>query len=289
MLTILAQHAVDGIVLGAILALPALGLALIWRVQGFPHLAHGSLMTVAAYLAWAAATAWQLPLPIAIAVGLASAMALGVAMHLAVYRRLAGRPMLSLFIASVGLELFLRYGVVFVFGSDFQTFPLPAERGMRLGLVVVRPLDLLLAIVALAALAGVWWMFRGTQVGRRMRAIADNASLARVCGISPNQVLIAMWLLVSLLAGASGILLGIRDVISPTLGWDVLLLAFAAAILGGITNPFGAAIGAFLMGLVSQIGIIWLPGSYEEGIAFGLIAIVLMLRPRGLFGESVRA
>ncbi|MDE2573230.1 MAG: branched-chain amino acid ABC transporter permease [bacterium] len=286
-MVILAQHAADGIVLGAILALPALGLALIWRIAGFPHLAHGSLMTIAAYAAWAATSA-HLPIWVAVTLGLLFAAAAGVGMHLGVYQRLAGRPMLSLFIASVGLELFLRYGVIFVFGSDFQTFPLPAQRGIRLGIVSLRPLDLLLLAVALLALAGVWWMFRRTQVGRRMRAISDNAALARLSGISPQRTLIAMWILVSVLAGIAGILLGMRNVITPTLGWDVLLLAFAAAILGGITNPFGAAIGAFLMGLVSQIGIIWLPTSYEEGIAFALIALVLVVRPRGLFGESVR-
>lgn len=285
----LAQHVVDGVVLGAILALPALGLALVWRIAGFPHLAHGSLMTIAAYAAWLAAGVWHLPLPLAVLFGLVISALTGVAMHLGVYRHLAGRPMLNLFIASIGVELFLRYGVIFSFGSDFQTFPLPAERGVRLGLVVVRPLDLVLLAVAFGALLGVWWMFRGTQIGRRMRAVSDNASLARLSGISPARIHLIMWILVSVLAGAAGILLGARNVIAPTLGWDVLLLAFAAAIFGGISNPFGAAVGAFLMGLVSQLGIMWIPTSYEEGIAFFLIMIVLLVKPRGLFGEAVRA
>ncbi|TAM75611.1 branched-chain amino acid ABC transporter permease [bacterium] len=289
MIAELAQHIVDGVVLGAILALPALGLALVWRIAGFPHLAHGSLMTIAAYAAWLAAGVWHLPLPLAVLFGLAISAATGVGMHLGVYRYLAGRPMLNLFIASIGVELFLRYGVIFSFGSDFQTFPLPAERGVRLGLVVVRPLDLVLLGVAFGALLGVWWMFRGTQIGRRMRAVSDNPFLARLSGISPARIHLAMWILVSVLAGAAGILLGARNVISPTLGWDVLLLAFAAAIFGGISNPFGAAVGAFLMGLVSQLGIMWIPTSYEEGIAFFLIMIVLLVRPRGLFGEAVRA
>ena len=91
-----------------------------------------------------------------------------------------------------------------------------------------------------------------------------------------------------MLAGISGILLGVRNVLVPTLGWDVLLLAFAAAILGGISNPFGAAVGAFLMGIVGQIGVVWVPTSYQQGIAFVLIAAVLLVRPRGLFGEAVR-
>ncbi|TAM59784.1 branched-chain amino acid ABC transporter permease [bacterium] len=289
MIATLLQHAVDGIVLGAIMALPAMGLALVWRIAGFPHLAHGSLMTIAAYAAWVAAGSWNLPLPLAVLFGLVISALAGVGMHLGVYRHLAGRPMLNLFIASIGVELFLRYGIIFSFGSDFQTFPLPAERGMHLGPVVVRPLDVILLAAAFAALLGVWWMFRGTQLGRRMRAVSDNPSLARLSAISPARVHLAMWVLVSVLAGASGILLGARDVIAPTMGWDVLLLAFAAAIFGGISNPFGAAIGAFLMGLVSELGILWIPTSYEEGIAFFLIMLVLLVKPRGLFGEAVRA
>lgn len=91
-----------------------------------------------------------------------------------------------------------------------------------------------------------------------------------------------------MLAAISGILLGVRNVLSPTLGWDVLLLAFAAAILGGIANPFGAAIGAFLMGIAGEISIVWVPTSYQQGIAFVLIVLVLLVRPRGLFGEAVR-
>ena len=287
MLDVILQHALGGIVLGAILALPALGLALIWRIQGFPHLAHGSLMTIAAYCALTLMNAhW--PLAAALAAALLVTALAGVGMHVGVYRRLAGRPMLSLFIAAIGIDLFVRYGVIFIFGSDFQTFPIPAQRGLQLGPVVARPLDLVLLAVAFVALGGVWWMFRATTVGRRMRAVADNVALARLSAISPQRVLISMWILASVLAGISGILLGMRNVVSPTLGWDVLLLAFAAAILGGISNPFGAAVGAFLMGLVSQIGIIWLPTAYEEGIAFALIALVLLVRPRGLFGEAVR-
>lgn len=283
------QHGVDGLILGAILALPALGLALVWRIQGFPHLAHGSLMTVPAYAAWLLITRAGLPIAAAVVLALGVAALAGTLMHLTVYRRLAGRAMLSLFIASVGLELILRYGIIFAFGSDFQSFPIPPQRGLAFGDVTVRPVDLLLLGVALAALAGVWWMFRATPFGRRMRAVADNADIARLSGINLQRVLVSMWVLVSVLAGASGILLAMRNVLTPTLGWDVLLLAFAAAILGGITNPFGAAVGAFLIGIVSQIGIIWIPANYGEGIAFVLIALVLMVRPRGLFGEALRA
>ncbi|MGH7684002.1 MAG: branched-chain amino acid ABC transporter permease, partial [Vulcanimicrobiaceae bacterium] len=127
-----------------------------------------------------------------------------------------------------------------------------------------------------------------TRIGREMRCVADNLDLARLNGINPQRALLAMWVIASVLAGIAGILLGVRDVLTPTLGWDILLLAFAAAILGGIANPFGAAIGAFLMGIVSQVGILWLPSSYESGIAFALIIVVLFVRPRGLFGESAR-
>lgn len=283
----LAQHVADGVVLGAVLALPALGLALVWRIAGFPHLAHGSLMTIGAYAAWSA-TAFGVPLALAALLALAAAAAAGVGMHLGVYAHLRGRPMLSLFLASIGVELFVRYGVVLVFGTDFRSFPIPALRGIRIGPIVITPIDMVILLVGLAALAAVWWGFRRTSIGREIRAVADNPALARLSGISPERTLLAVWVLVSVLAAIAGVLLGVRNVLVPTLGWDVLLLAFAAAILGGIANPFGAAVGAFLMGIVGQVGIVWVPTSYQQGIAFVLIALVLLVRPRGLFGEAVR-
>lgn len=287
MLADLAQHVADGIVLGAVLALPALGLALVWRIAGFPHLAHGSLMTIGAYVAWGA-IAFGVPLVLAVLLALSAATAAGIGMHLGVYSHLRGRPMLSLFLASIGVELFVRYGIVLAFGTDFRSFPFPALRGIRIGSIVITPIDMVILLVGLAALAAVWWGFRRTSIGREIRAVADNPSLARLSGISPERTLLAVWILVSVLAAVAGILLGVRNVLVPTLGWDVLLLAFAAAILGGIANPFGAAVGALLMGIVGQIGILWIPTSYQQGIAFVLIALVLLVRPRGLFGEAVR-
>lgn len=147
LLASLAQHAVDGVVLGAILALPALGLALVWRFAGFPHFAHGSLMTIGAYIAWSARVVGDLPFALAVLLGVAAATAAGVGMHLTVYARLRGRPMLSLFLSSIGVELFVRYGVILIFGTDFRSFPIPAERGIRFGVVVITPIDLVIFLL----------------------------------------------------------------------------------------------------------------------------------------------
>lgn len=288
MITELAQHTLDGIVLGAILALPSLGLALIWRVAGFPHMAHGSLMTIGAYAAWSFETLLGLPFALAVLIALVITAAVGVGMHVVVYDHLRGRPMLTLFLASIGVELFLRYGILLLFGADFRSFPFPAMRGIRIGIVSITPIDLAILVAGFASLALVWWIFRGTQIGRRIRAVSDNPRLARVNGISPQRTLLAVWVLASVLAAISGVLLGVRDVLDPSLGWNVLLLAFAAAIFGGISNPFGAAVGAFLMGIAAQVGVLWVGSSYQEGIAFALIIVVLLIRPRGLFGEAVR-
>ncbi len=288
MIEVLAQHALDGIVVGAILALPALGLALIWRIQGFPHLAHGSLVTIGAYIAWAGMTRLGLPVPVAVVLALVVAAVFGVGMHVGVYRRLAGQPMLSLFIAAMGMDLILRYGTMLVFGTDFQRYPFPAQRGIPLGIVSITPTNLILLASGVLALGGVYALLYRTRIGKQMRAVADNQALARVSGITPEKTLIFMWVLVSVLAAISGILLGTRNVVYPYLGWDILIMAFAAAVFGGISNPFGAAVGAFVIGLVGEVGIIWFPTNYKTGLAFIVIAVVLLVRPRGIFGETVR-
>ncbi len=288
-MTTLAQSVFDGVALGAMLSLPALGIAMIWRIAGFPHVAHGSLMTVAPYTAWVVVTLFKWPLAIAVALGLAAAAAVGVAMYLGVYRPLQRRPMFSIFLASVGLSLLFRFGIAAVFGTDFKNFPVAPQRGLTVSGVTMNPLDLLLIGVAIIALGGTWFMLRMTLIGKRMRAVADNVTLARLHGVRPETTLLYMWVMVSVLAGIAGILLAIRNTLYPDIGWDLLLPTFAAAIVGGIINPFGAAVGAFMIGVAADVGVIWIPTSYEPAIAFVAIALVLALRPTGLFGESSRA
>src|SRR6185369_5364909 len=128
-----------------------------------------------------------------------------------------------------------------------------------------------------------------TPLGRQMRAIADNAELARVCGIRSERVLLALWAVVGGLCALGGMMFGVKAVVMPELGWELLIPSFAAMILGGIGSPVGAVVGAVLLGIASELSVSFVGPSYKIAVAFALLLAVLLLRPRGLFGKPVVA
>jgi neutral amino acid transport system permease protein len=154
----------------------------------------------------------------------------------------------------------------------------------------IQPNDLKIALVALITLAVVFLVLHATPIGRRMRAVADDPLLARVSGISPRRVMLALWALAGAVSAVAGILLGMKTVVAPEMGWDTLLPAFAAAIFGGIGHPVGAIVAGVLLGIVQEVATPFVGFTYKIALAFLVLIFVLLLRPRGLFGrvEGVR-
>jgi branched-chain amino acid transport system permease protein len=176
------------------------------------------------------------------------------------------------------------------FGHSQQVFQLPLMRPWRIEGVRVHPNDLTLAAVALAALLVVFAILHLTPIGRQMRAVADDPSLARVSGVSPTRVMVALWLLAGAVTAVAGAILGVKTIVSPEIGWDMLLPAFAAAILGGIGNPAGAVVAGLIIGVAQEMATPVIGFTYKLALAFLVILVVLLVRPRGLFGrlEAVR-
>lgn len=278
-----------GVVSGLVIGLTALSITLVFGIARFPNAAAGDIMTAGAYGAlWGHKTTGLL-----IIGGLAGAgvgAALGLAAYWLVFRKLAGRAAVSLLVASIGLGFLIRAGLGVIFGHAQQVFQLPLVRPWRIEGVRVHPNDLTLAAVALAALALAFGVLYLTPIGRRMRAVADDPALARVSGISPQRVMVALWLLAGAIAAVAGAILGAKTVVSPEIGWDMLLPAFAAAILGGIGNPLGAAVAGLILGIAQEVATPFVGFTYKLALAFLVMLIVLLVRPRGLFGriEAVR-
>ena len=128
-----------------------------------------------------------------------------------------------------------------------------------------------------------------TPIGRQMRAIADNPDLARACGIRSGRVQLALWAVAGVLSALGGMMFGVKAVVSPELGWELLIPAFAAMILGGIGSPVGALAGGVLLGIASELSVPFVGPSYKIAVAFALLLLVLLLRPRGLFGKAILA
>ncbi len=280
---------IAGIVSGLVIGLTALSITLVFGIARFPNAAAGDIMTAGAYAAlWGHKATGLL-----IVGGLAGAgvgAALGLAAYWLIFQKLAGRAAVSLLVASIGLGFLIRAVLGVMFGHSQQVFQMPLVRPWRVEGVRVHPQDLTLAAVALAALAVAFGILYLTPVGRRMRAVADDPALARISGISPQRVMTALWLLAGAIAAVAGGILGAKTVVSPEIGWDMLLPAFAAAILGGIGNPLGAAVAGLILGIAQEVATPFVGFTYKLALAFLVMLVVLLVRPRGLFGriEGVR-
>ena len=279
-----AQLLVNGLVQGLVIGLAALSITLVFGIARFPNAATGDFMTFGAY---AALSAHKATGSIALG-GLGAIVATGVLSllaYFAVFRRLADRSVVALLVASIGVAFFVRAALGVVFGHGQQVFQVPLSRPYVFGSIRVMPLDLQLAAVALAALAFVFGILYLTPIGRQMRAVADNRDLARVSGIQPNRVMISLWLVAGGVAGIAGMMLGIKTIVTPEFGWEMLLPAFTAAILGGIGSPIGAVLAGLILGVAQEISTPFVGFTYKIAIAFIIMLAVLLIRPRGLFGQ----
>ena len=281
--------AVGGLVQGLLTGLAALAVALCFAVARFPNAATGDFMTLGAY-AGVAGQAATGSLVLGALAGVAVAACVSVASYALVFRHFRGRSLVAPLIASIGLAFFLRSVLTFFVGFDQQSFRVPLVRAMRFGGVRILPTDLWLAGLSAATLAAVLAVLFATPVGRRMRAVADNPELARANGIRARPVMITLWALIGLSSAVGGIMLGLRTVVVPEMGWNLLLPAFAAAVLGGVGNPVGAVVAGIALGVIEQLSTPFVGFTYQTSIAFVLLIATLILRPQGLFGrvEAVR-
>ena len=297
---------VNGIFLGAIIALGAVGLTLIYGILNFANVAHGDYMTMGAYLALfmvgsvlsAVGIEGQglgpftfgypllLALPVAVAVVAVGAIVLDVA----IYRRLRDRGVspVVLAMASLGVAIALRGLVQIIWSGETQHYPREFREVIHLPMDVRVPPDgIFIAIVTIILVVGLYLVLTRTKMGKAMRATADNPELALVSGINTQRVVRWTWGMGAVLAATAGVLLAVFQAqLLPIMGWKFLIPLFAAVILGGIGNPYGALVGAFIIGVTSEVSTQWINPSYKPAVAFAIMIAVLLVRPRGIFGDS---
>lgn len=284
------QLIVYGIISGSMLALGAIGLTLVYSILGFANFAHGDLMTLGAYLALFFHVSVGLPLWGAGVVAILGTALLSVALDYAWFRPLRhrhARPAMFA-ISSLGLALMLQNSIRMLWGTQVQYYSRAIHFPFTVPGLNVR---LNVQQVTLFAVAGVLVILvslflQRTKLGKAMRATADNAPLALISGIDTERVVVCTWLLGGGLAAAGGILLGLSVRLQPIMGWDLLLPIFAAAVLGGIGNPYGAMAGALLIGLAEELSTLYIATSYKTAVSLLLLVVVLLVRPRGLFASA---
>jgi branched-chain amino acid transport system permease protein len=280
-----AQLVINGLMSGAMLAVPALGFNAIYAVLRFPNFAVGGLATIGAYAGYIANVGLGAPVLPSLLAAFVAGGAVGVICDEAALRRLRPAGALPAALASVALDIVLENVVRFAFGNDLRSYDLPIFRDWRIGALRLGPQEVANAAIAVAIMAALFAFLRWTRTGKTMRAVADNASLAGLKGINAAGVARTATFIGMGLAGLGGMLTALDTSIGPLSGFDVLLAVFAACVVGGLGSIPGAVAGAFVVGLGEELSLLVLPPSYRSAIGFFAILLVLSLRPSGLLGE----
>jgi len=280
------QLLIYGIVTGSILALGAIGVSLVFSILRFAHFAHGDLMTVGAYAALVAVAGAGLPIIVAAPFAILVVAAVAIATELTVYRPLRASSPIVLLISSFGMALILRSAVQLIWGTGNQTYAAGIQLPMRIAGIAVKPDHLWIIVGTVALIAALHVFLKYTKIGKAMRAMADNADLARITGIPTGRVILIAWVIAGGLAAMAGIFLAMDTRLHPVMGWQLLLPVFAAAIVGGIGRPYGAIAGGLLIGVAMEMSTLVINPAYKQAVAFALMVATLIVRPTGIFRGS---
>lgn len=293
------QLAVGGLVFSVLLAMAALGLSMIFGTTGLTNFSHGELITFGALVAFAVD---RLPgkimiggLEVTVIVGVIAAFVVSAAFgwlnDAALWRplRRRGTGVIAMMIVSIGLSLFLRNVYQYFGGAQSRNYSqYAAVTPWEIGPVLLTPKELMVVIVGVVVLVATTSLLQYTRLGKATRAVADNPALSSATGINVERVISLVWIGGAALAGLSGALLGLTQGFDYQIGFKILLLVFAAVVLGGLGTIWGAIVGAFIIGLFTELTTLFVPAEFKFVGALLLLIVVLLIRPQGLLGRAQR-
>ncbi|MBS1877887.1 MAG: branched-chain amino acid ABC transporter permease [Actinobacteria bacterium] len=277
---------------GGYLALGAVGLSFVYGILRFINFAQGDFLTFGAYSALLLNVGLGLPLIPSVLFGFVATAALSVALELTLWRpmRTRGATGLQLILAAIGLAFVIRYGIQFVAGPEIHSFRANVTTGLSLGGGVrIGRTILITSLVAYAVLIATALALRYTNLGKQLRALADNLDLAETTGFDTRRLIVIVWAVGGGLAGLAGAMYALSTgAFNPQFGFALLLPLFAAVLLGGVGNPYGAIVGGVILGLAQEWSTLFVGGEWKPVVIFGVLILTLILRPNGVFGSAGR-
>jgi branched-chain amino acid transport system permease protein len=292
------QQLTNGLAVGSIYALIALGYTMVYGVLKLINFAHGDLFTIGAYLGMTLLASFALHETIGPFIGLVVlalmvmglVAILGAIVERTAYRPLRESPRLSAVVSALGASIFLQNAVMLIYGARFQVYPedLIPETAVDLFGLYVPMVRILVLAASLVLMAALYTFIQKTRIGTAIRAAAIDQDAARLMGIDVNRVILLVFLIGPALGGAAGLMVGLQyGQINFTMGWTYGMKAFTAAILGGIGNIPGAMLGGLLLGVIEAMGSAYISIAWKDAIAFFVLILILIVRPTGLLGERV--
>jgi neutral amino acid transport system permease protein len=283
-----AQTGLNGLTLGSVYALGAVGLTLVYGILKLVNFAHGDFLTFGAYMAFIVNVTWGGPLLLGIVFAIAATAALGIAFERIMWGPMRARKagLLQLLLMSIGLAFLLQNTIQFIWGSqirrlDVNVIDTVEFFGLRIGRT-----DLIVIIVGFVTLLAIGAMLKYSLLGKRMRALSDNFDLAETAGVDTSRIVLYTWIFAGGLAGLAGVLAAAVTDVKPQLGFELLLPIFAAVILGGIGDAFGALAGGIVLGLVIEWSTLVIEPRWKISVGFAVLILVLFIRPQGIFGKA---
>lgn len=274
---------------GSIYALIAMGVAMIYGVMNVPDFALGAKAMLGGYVAFLLTASFHQNYGVALFGSLVAIGVLGVGVERFIFRPLAGAPPINGFISSFGLLLIFENFALLAFGSSYRRIVSPFDSQViqifGANLTMQR---LLVVVVAIAVMVGLHLFIRFTTLGTAIRAVAQNRRGALLCGIHTERIAGVTMAIGSALAGVAGGLVGPISMVYPSMGESLIVKAFVITILGGMGSIVGAIVGGYILGLIEALGAMYISVDYKDAFAFGLLVVVLTVRPQGLFGKAPR-
>ncbi|MFC4999813.1 branched-chain amino acid ABC transporter permease [Dactylosporangium cerinum] len=281
----------SGLHFSLIIALAALGISLIFGTTGLTNFAHGEMVTLGGLLTFLFNVTIGMPLVLAGVISVVIGAALGYFQDRAFWGWLRKRRtnLVTTMIISIGLSLLVRYVYLYFFGGESRNFAdYNAQAGVQYGPFLIAPKNLVCDVIALVVLAGVSFALVGTRLGKATRAVADNPALAAASGINVDRIIRLVWTIGGALAALSGAILGTFQGVGFGMGFQILLLIFAAVTLGGFGTAWGALLGSLVIGLFIQISTLWIPTELKSVGALAVLIVILLFRPQGILGRRAR-
>ncbi len=290
----LLEQIINGLVLGGIYALIAVGYTMVYGIIQLINFAHGEIFMFGAYFAYTLVVIFNVPFWIALPTSMILCAVMGMLIDIIAYRPLRNASRLSALITAIGMSLGLQNLAQLIWKADQRSFPndtLPtfflSENAISLpGGAGLPYRDLFIIMLALVLMVALNRLIYLTKIGKSMRACAQNKIAANLMGINTNQVIAITFAIGSALGAVAGVMVGLRETVEPMMGYFKGVSAFAAAVLGGIGNITGAMLGGILIGLAEALGAGYINSSYRLAIAYIIMIVVILIRPSGLFGKS---
>ena len=289
------QLGVDGLKLGLIIGMTAVGLSLIFGTTGLVNFAHGEMVTIGAMVVYllnvTGIFGFKMSLILAAIIAVAVSGIAGGLFNELVWRRLRdrGSSLISMLVVSIGFSILLRYSLLYLFGGRGKSYrDYQVQRVVDFGPFAMAPKDIVIMVLSSIVLLAVGTMLRVTRMGKAMRAVADNRDLAESSGIDVEGVIRYVWVAGSALAGLGGLLFALTEDVSWDMGFRILLLMFAGVTLGGLGTAYGALLGSLVVGVFIQYSTYVVPSDMKNMGALATLIVILMFRPQGILGKAER-